>query len=216
MYFLPEQVTRYDHKKLDHNRIFQIPLLITGEASAILFLRNELEKKPLKYPDIYPVFIKETSGWNKFETKLELSELLKQNFIRYDGHGQLPHQIWDWMQQSEETHDLVKGEERENPSNVVTEYAKDLWYTPDPNHTHDIEKMRERNLLKEFEEYKLSKGKHLSVFRLEAVRAGFKNAWERKDYETIILVAQKIPEEILQEDPKLLMWYDQAYTRQGL
>lgn len=28
-------------------------------------------------------------------------------------------------------------------------------------------------------------------------------------------VAQKIPENILQEDPKLLMWYDQALTRMG-
>jgi hypothetical protein len=28
-------------------------------------------------------------------------------------------------------------------------------------------------------------------------------------------VARKIPEKILQEDPKLLMWYDQALTRSG-
>jgi len=28
-------------------------------------------------------------------------------------------------------------------------------------------------------------------------------------------VARKIPESILQEDPKLLMWYDQALTRSG-
>ena len=32
---------------------------------------------------------------------------------------------------------------------------------------------------------------------------------------TIITVARKIPENILQEDPKLLMWYDQALTRSG-
>jgi hypothetical protein len=28
-------------------------------------------------------------------------------------------------------------------------------------------------------------------------------------------VARKIPENVLQEDPKLLMWYDQALTRSG-
>ena len=33
------------------------------------------------------------------------------------------------------------------------------------------------------------------------------------DYKTIIKVAQKIPEEALQEDEKLLLWYDQALTR---
>jgi hypothetical protein len=45
------------------------------------------------------------------------------------------------------------------------------------------------------------------------VRAGFKKAWQERDYATIIEVAQKIPEAILQEDPKLLMYYDQALTR---
>ena len=53
------------------------------------------------------------------------------------------------------------------------------------------------------------------MFRLEAVRAGFKKAWQERDYGTIIAVAQRIPESVLQEDPKLLMWYDQAVTRAG-
>jgi len=50
----------------------------------------------------------------------------------------------------------------------------------------------------------------LKVFRLEAVRAGFKKAWQEKSnegYRTIIEVAKKIPENILQED--------QALTRMG-
>ena len=34
-----------------------------------------------------------------------------------------------------------------------------------------------------------------------------------KDYPTIVQVAAKIPDDVLQEDPKLLMWYDQALTR---
>ena len=44
---------------------------------------------------------------------------------------------------------------------------------------------------------------------------GFKKAWQERDYVTIIAVAKKIPETILQEDSKLLMWYDQAITRMG-
>ena len=58
-------------------------------------------------------------------------------------------------------------------------------------------------------------GKKLKVIRLEAVRAGFKQCWQNRDYRTIIAVAQRIPENVLQEDPKLLMWYDQALTRLG-
>ena len=86
---------------------------------------------------------------------------------------------------------------------------------PDPNKAADLEKLRERTLMREFEEYRESKHKRLKVFRLEAVRAGFKKAWQERNYKTIISVAQKIPDNILHEDPKLLMWYDQALTRRG-
>jgi len=43
--------------------------------------------------------------------------------------------------------------------------------------------------------------------RLEAVRAGFKKAWQERDYTVIVAVADKIPNNVLEEDPKLLMWY---------
>ncbi len=92
--------------------------------------------------------------------------------------------------------------------------AKDRWYVPDPNKAGDLEKLREKSLLKEFDEYKQST-KKLKVFRMEAVRAGFKKAWQERDYSTIIKVADLIPNSVLEEDPKLLMWYDQAVTRIG-
>lgn len=77
--------------------------------------------------------------------------------------------------------------------------------------------MREKRLLKEFELYRSEK-KKLKVFRLEAVRAGFKYLWQMRTpdaYKIIIEVAEKIPNNVLEEDPKLLMWYDQAVTRMG-
>ena len=57
--------------------------------------------------------------------------------------------------------------------------------------------------------------KKLKVFRLEAVCAGFKKAWQERDYAVIVTVADKIPNNVPEEDPKLLMWYDQAVTRMG-
>ncbi len=42
-----------------------------------------------------------------------------------------------------------------------------------------------------------------------------RKAWQEHDYATIIVAARKLPENVLQEDPKLLMWYDQAVTRSG-
>jgi hypothetical protein len=86
---------------------------------------------------------------------------------------------------------------------------------PDPNKAGDLEKLRERALMREFEDYRTSSQKRLKLFRLEAVRAGFKKAWQVRDYATITTVARKIPENVLQEDSKLLMWYDQALTRTG-
>jgi hypothetical protein len=91
--------------------------------------------------------------------------------------------------------------------------AKDRWYVPDPNKAQDLEKKREKALLKEFEGYQASTGRKLKEFRLEVLRAGFKAAWGAKNYKVIIAIAQKIPEEALQEDEKLLLWYDQALTR---
>jgi len=44
----------------------------------------------------------------------------------------------------------------------------------------------------------------------QAIKAG-----QERDYTTIIAVTRKIPDKIIQEDPKLLMWYDQAVTRTG-
>jgi len=79
----------------------------------------------------------------------------------------------------------------------------------------DMSVLELAELLKEFDEYRISRERTLKVFRLEAVRAGFKRAWQEHDYATIVRIAQKIPESVLQEDQKLLMWYDQALMRSG-
>lgn len=88
----------------------------------------------------------------------------------------------------------------------------DHWYLPDPNRASDIEKLRIRELLKEFSEYMNSSGR-LRKFRTEAVRAGFLDALRKQDYDTIIKVAERLPENVLREDPDLLMYYDSAMLR---
>jgi 16S rRNA G966 N2-methylase RsmD len=87
------------------------------------------------------------------------------------------------------------------------------WYVPDPNKQADLEKLREKALLQEFDEYKTSK--RLKVFRTEAVRAGFKSAWAARDYQTILSVAAKLPEDVLQEDQTILMYFDNSSMRVG-
>jgi len=211
MYFLPNQVAEYDRKKmLGGSKQIQMSLFVSDEASAIAWLRNLIRQKPQTFQDINPLFMKEIGGWQKHEKAMELSELLEQNFLRYDGTGEVPSQIHSYLSSNfKELRNLPK----DDPA--LRAKAKDRWYVPDPNKAGDLEKLRERTLLREFEEYRESKQKRLKVFRLEAVRAGFKKAWQERDYATIIAVARKIPDKLLQEDPKLLMWYDQAVTRSG-
>lgn len=224
MYFLPEQVVEYDKKRLTAREILQLQIFVTDEASAIQWLKASLSKKPQTFQELHPQFLREIGGWRKHEKPLELKELLEQNFLVYDGEGPIPPQLVSWMKQSEKLRRLIQeeiaaGRATEESIGLFTEHpellraAKDRWYVPDPNKALDLEKLRERALLREFEEYKASPQRRLKVFRLEAVRAGFKKAWQERDYATIITVARKIPETILQEDPKLLMWYDQAVTR---
>ncbi len=79
------------------------------------------------------------------------------------------------------------------------------WHVPDPNKAGDLEEPRERALISKSEEYREAERKRPKEFRLKAVRAGFKKAWQERGNATIIAMVCKIPEKILQEDPKLLM-----------
>jgi hypothetical protein len=96
--------------------------------------------------------------------------------------------------------------------NFLQDEENDRWYVPDPGRQEDLEKLRERSLLREFREYAQGKGR-LKVFRTEAVRAGFKHAWHERNYRLIIKVAERLPPSVLQEDSALLMYYDNALMR---
>lgn len=89
---------------------------------------------------------------------------------------------------------------------------KGKWYIPDVTKEADVAKLREKNLLKEFEGYLATKGK-LKLFRAEAVRVGFAKLWKDKNYKLIVETAERLPEQIIQEDDKLLMYYDISLGR---
>ncbi|WP_210203177.1 site-specific DNA-methyltransferase [Rhizobium phaseoli] len=209
MVFLPDQVAEYDRKRAQVAQAPQMELFVSDERSAIDWLADFLRRRPSTYQEVHPEFITQVgAGWRKHEEKPELSALLTDNFLRFDGNGEVPSQIHSYL--STNFKDL-RGLEKEDSR--LKAKAKDRWFVPDPSKSKDLEQKRERSLLKEFESYKSAPGRRLKEFRLEALRAGFKAAWAAKDYKTIVGIAQKIPEEALQEDEKLLLWYDQALTR---
>ncbi len=67
--------------------------------------------------------------------------------------------------------------------------------------------------LVEFTKYRDSRKKQLTKFNLKIIRAGFKKAWQERDYTSIIIVARKLPEEVILGDTLLCMWYDNAVLR---
>lgn len=90
------------------------------------------------------------------------------------------------------------------------------WRVPDANDEKDLEILRTKALLKEFnlcvEQASKPKSKIKEV-RVEALRAGFKQCYIDKDFKTIVMVGDKIPENLLTEDEVLLQYYDIASSR---
>jgi 16S rRNA G966 N2-methylase RsmD len=209
MVFLPDQLVEYENARARIPQVAQAELFVSDERSAIDWLTSFLSKRPSTRSEIHPEYIPQIgAAKRKGEIIPELDKLLEDNFLQYDGSGDVPNQIHSYLSSN---HKDLRGLEK--TSSVLVAKAIDRWYVPDPSKAQDLEKKREKALLKEFETYKAFPGRKIKESRLEVLRAGFRFAWANKDYKTIMSVANKLPEETLQEDEKLLLWYDQAMTR---
>ena len=90
------------------------------------------------------------------------------------------------------------------------------WHVPDLEKQIDLEKLKHKSLMKEFNLYKEMSQKpraRIKEVRVEALREGFKQCFKDKDFATILLLGDKIPQNILTEDEVLLQYYDIAQMR---
>jgi len=90
------------------------------------------------------------------------------------------------------------------------------WYAPDPENEADLEKLRKARLIRLFEGYKKEiegSRKRIREVRVEALREGFKQCYQDKDFETIVNIGDRIPNNLLMEDEVLLQFYDIASAR---
>ncbi|UED70183.1 MULTISPECIES: DNA methyltransferase [Brevibacillus] len=214
MAFLESQVAEYDKKRILVKEFSQMSLFVSDENSAIEWIRQQLMTKPQTRQDLHPNYTKEIQHIAKHELLPELDQLLEQNFLMYEGNESVPSQIHTYL--SSNYKDL-RGLDKNDPR--LKEKAKNRWYIPDPNKQADLEKLREKSLLREFANYKeeIEKSKKkLKQFRTEAIRAGFKKAWGEKDFATIVNIGERLPESVIQEDDKLLMYFDNAQIRLGM
>lgn len=238
MFFLPEQVNEYDRKRAQMENVGQMSIFVEDERSAINWLRNFLKDRPSTQQDIQPDFMQQlNASWKKWEARPELRSLLDQNFLRYDGTGEVPSQIHSYLStQFKELRNLPKDHAQ------LRNKAKERWYVPDPKNLIQVEQIRNKRLLEEFWSYlpegftppslmadrgqtlpglipprpKIPKNRKLREVRTEAVRVGFKHCYQQKDYQTILAVAEMLPESILNEDEQLQMIYDNAAMRSGV
>jgi hypothetical protein len=152
-----------------------------------------------------PQFLKEIGGWQKHEKPLELSELLEQNFLRYDGKGSIPPQIVSWLKQSEQLRDIIQselasGQSTDDHGQLVTRNPQLV--TPRqgplvrarPQQSGRPGEAAREGAAQEFEDYRTSSQKRLKVFASRRCARFHKKAWQERDYATIITVARKVPE----------------------
>jgi DNA modification methylase len=237
MFFMPDQVNEYDKKRSQIESIGQISIFVEDERSATDWLRRYLKDRPSTYQDISPEFMQQLgASWKKWEARPELRLLLDQYFLCYDEQGDVPSQIHSYLStQFKELRNLPK----DHPQ--LKAKARNRWYVPDPRKNVDVESVRNKRLLQEFWSYlpdgysppslspnkgqtlpgltlrppKIPKGKKLKELRTEAIRVGFKHCYQQRDYQTILVVAEMIPDSVLNEDEQLQMIYDTAVTRTG-
>ena len=212
MYFLPEQVADVrPEADAGAGDLHQPDLFVHDEETAIRWLRRELRQEAAVILRTYtPSFIRELAGWGKNETDAGAVRTVE---------GELPSLRRNRRRTGNQIHSYLSSNfkhlrnlPKDDPS--LRHKGKDRWYVPDPRKAGDLEKVRERGLLREFDEYRET-DRRLKRFRSEAIRAGFRRAWQERDYATIASVGRRIPDNVLQNDPKLLMWFDQAVTREG-
>lgn len=90
------------------------------------------------------------------------------------------------------------------------------WRKPNLQDDVDLAALRLKALMREFKIYvevaKKPRGK-IKEARVEALRVGFKQCYQDKDFATIIAVGDRIPQNLLTEDEQLLQFYEIASSR---
>lgn len=124
----------------------------------------------------------------------------------------------DWMQaiKGVRQNDIIPELKQLLDENFI-EDTGGKWRLPNIQDDKDVNALRTKSLLKEFKVYadtaiNQPRAK-IKEARVEALRAGFKQCYVDKDFQTIVTVGNKIPQNLLTEDEVLLQFYDIASSK---
>ena len=178
-----------------------------------MFFINEQVQEYDKKKEAVPNFIQ----MNLFVTNEQDSIYWLRNILVEDKRSEQDlHPFW----MKEVASNMRKGDVLPEMRTILEEnFLKDesgKWYVPDTENEADLDKLRNKRLIKLFDSYKeeVSKPKgKLKEVRVEALRAGFKQCYQDKDFKTIVTIGDRIPNNLLMEDEVLLQFYDIASSR---
>jgi hypothetical protein len=184
-----------------HQRFLERDDMYFTELQAADYDRRRLDAREVEQLSVFVVDEKSAIQWIRAEllAQPQTFQDLQPKFLRELNQNR--------FEELPELRDILDQNFLEDPSSH-------RWRVPDPGKQADLEALRIRALLNEFGTYMPGTAK-LKRFRLEAIRAGLADLWAKRDYRAIISLAERLPDEIVQEDPALLMYYDNAVTREG-
>ena len=159
-----DQVAEYDKKAYATAE--------AGDAQLEIFVVDEvlrhpvaqagnLTRKPQSFQDIHPAVPARDCGRAEEARKAARAcpEMLDQNFLCYDGSGEVPSQIHAYLSTN---YKELRGLPKDHPA--LRDKGRSRWYVPDPTKAADVEMRRTRILLREFEEYCRSPQRRLKLF----------------------------------------------------
>jgi DNA modification methylase len=201
---LPVPIDARDFQDVLKQKFIEIDGMFFSEVQA-----SEYDEKKAKAPQFvqYSLFVTNES---------DAIEWLKERLRK------VPQKYQDIMPDFRiATQALRKGDSLPELQNILNEsfiQENDGRYrTPNPNEAKDREVLRNKVLLKEFAGYVTAinqpKAKKLKEVRVEALRVGFRSCFDKNDFQSIVLISDKIPQNLLLEDEQLLMFYDIAKDR---
>jgi hypothetical protein len=138
-----------------------------------------------------------------------LIALLEDNFIQYDGTGEVPSQIHSYLSTN---HKDLRNLDKSDPA-LDRQGKRPLVRARSEQGAGPGEEAREGAAERSSITYKASPGARLKSRVWKSCVPVSARRGQAKDYQTIINIANKLPEETLQEDEKLLTLYDMALTR---